>query len=114
MTKAKFLRVTRAPILPMHPPSSYRGQSIDVKSTQHFVGWHPLLEKTLGKSLQGCHAPLHEECLQHHGHKGDPRVKPKTCGVIDERAQVILVWVRPPDIEYASHPWELGVASVRP
>ena len=41
-----------------------------------------------------CRAPLLEECPQHHGHKEDPRVTPKTCGAIGERAQVILVWVR--------------------
>ena len=33
-----------------------------------------------------CHAPLLEECLQYHGHKGDPGVTPGTCGAIDERA----------------------------
>ena len=43
-----------------------------------------------------CHAPLHEECPQHHGHKGDPRVTPGTCCAIGERAQVILVWVKAP------------------
>ena len=43
-----------------------------------------------------CRAPLLEECPQHHGHKGDPRVTPGTCGAIGERAQVILVWVRAP------------------
>ena len=52
----------------------------------------------------GCCAPLHEECPQHHGHKGDPGVTPMTCGVIGERAQVILVWVRAPGVENASHP----------
>ena len=39
-------------------------------------------------------APLHEECPQHHGHKGDPGVTPGTCGAGGERAQVTLVWVR--------------------
>ena len=43
-----------------------------------------------------CRAPLLEECLQHHGHKGDPGVMPGTCGAIGERAQGILVWVRAP------------------
>ena len=43
-----------------------------------------------------CRTPLLEECLQHHGHKGDPGVTPGTCGAIGERAQVILVWVRAP------------------
>ena len=38
-----------------------------------------------------CRAPLLEECLQHHGHKGDPGVTLGTCGTIGERAQVILV-----------------------
>ena len=44
--------------------------------------------------FQHCCAPLLDECLQHHGHKGDPGVTPGTCGTIGERAQVILVWVR--------------------
>ena len=44
----------------------------------------------------GCRTPLLEECLQHHGHKGDPGVTLGTCGAIGERAQVILVWVRAP------------------
>ena len=43
-----------------------------------------------------CRASLFEECSQHHGHKGDPRVMPGTCGAIGERAQVILVWMRAP------------------
>ena len=43
-----------------------------------------------------CRTPLLEECLQYHGHKGDPGVTPGTCGAIGERAQVILVWVRAP------------------
>ena len=44
----------------------------------------------------GCRTPLLEECPQHHGHKGDPRVTLGTCGAIGERAQMILVWVRAP------------------
>ena len=61
-----------------------------------------------------CHAPLHEECLQHDGHKGDPRVTPGTCGTMGERAQVILVWVRAPGVENTSHPRRLGITRVRP
>ena len=41
--------------------------------------------------IDGCRAPLLEECPQHHGHKGDPGVTPGTCGTIGERTQVILV-----------------------
>ena len=52
--------------------------------------------KFLEKSLGLCRVPLLEECLQHHGHKGDPGVTPGTCGAIGERAQVILVWVKAP------------------
>ena len=56
-----------------------------------------------------CCAPFHEERLQHHGHNGTP----KWClglvtSVIGERAQVVLVWVRGPHIENASHPRRLG------
>lgn len=43
------------------------------------VGWH------------SCCTPLYENCPQHHWHKGDPRMTPKTCGAIGQRAQVILV-----------------------
>ena len=50
-----------------------------------------------------CCAPLHEECLKHHGHKGDPGVTPGTCGAVGERAQVILVWVRAPGVGNTSH-----------
>ena len=45
---------------------------------------------------------LLEECLQHHGHKGDPGVTPQTCGTIAEKAQVILVWVGAPGVGNAS------------
>ena len=61
-----------------------------------------------------CRAPLLEECPQHHGHKRDPGVTPGTCGVIGERAQVILVWVRAPGVGNASHPQRLRVTRVRP
>ena len=61
-----------------------------------------------------CHAPLHEECPKHHGHKGDPRVIPETYGAVGERAQVILVWVRATGIGNASHPWRLEGTRVRP
>ena len=40
--------------------------------------------------------PLLKECLQHHGHKGDPGVMSGIYCAIGERAQVILVWVRAP------------------
>jgi hypothetical protein len=36
-------------------------------------------------------ASLHEKCLKHHGHKGDLGLRPETCGIIGERAQVILM-----------------------
>ena len=41
-----------------------------------------------------CRAPLHEECPQHYGLKGDPGVTPGNCGIIGERDQVILAWMR--------------------
>jgi hypothetical protein len=43
-------------------------------------------------------APLHKECLQHHGHKGDPGVTPGICSAIGERDQVILMWMRAPGV----------------
>ena len=51
-----------------------------------------------------CCTPLHEDCPQHHGHKGDPEVTLMTCGAIGERAQVILMGVRAPGVENTSHP----------
>jgi hypothetical protein len=48
--------------------------------------------------IDSCLAPLHEECPQHHGHKGDPEVTPRTCGAIGERDQVIMMWVRAPGV----------------
>jgi hypothetical protein len=59
-------------------------------------------------------APLHEECLQHHGHKGDPGATHGTCGAKGERAQVILVWVRTPGVENAFLPWRLRVMRIMP
>ena len=61
-----------------------------------------------------CHTPFHEECPQHHGHKGDPRVTPGTCDAIGERAQVILVGVRAAGVGNISHPRRLEVMRVRP
>ena len=55
------------------------------------------------------HTSLYEECPQHHGHKGDPEVTPRTCGAIGE----ILVWVRAVGIGNPSHPLRLGVTRVR-
>ena len=52
-----------------------------------------------------CCAPLHEESLKHHGHKGNPKVTPGTCGAVGERA---------PGVGNASHPWRLGCTRVRP
>jgi hypothetical protein len=42
-----------------------------------------------------CRAPLQKGCPKHHGHKGNLAVTPETCGANGEKAQVILVWVRP-------------------
>ena len=55
------------------------------------------------------HTPLHEECPQHDGHKGDPEVTSGTCVAIGERAQVILVWMRALGVENASHPCEPNI-----
>ena len=48
----------------------------------------------IGVRARSCRAPLHKEYPKHHGHKGDPRVTPGTCGTVGERAQGILVWMR--------------------
>ena len=65
-------------------------------------------------SIHGCPAPFHENCPQHHEHKGDPRVTPETCGDIGERGQVILMWVRTPGVENTSHPRRLKVTRIWP
>lgn len=38
-----------------------------------------------------CRTFFYMECLKHIGHKGDPKVTLRTCGIGGERAQVILV-----------------------
>ena len=59
--------------------------------------------------IMGCRAPFHEECLKHHGHKGDPAVIVEICSAINEKAQMIQVWVKAPGVGNASHPQRLGV-----
>jgi hypothetical protein len=56
------------------PSSSTKGL-IKVNMPSTFFG----LGKTKGKIFfdGDCRAPLHEECPQHHGHKGDPGVTPR-------------------------------------
>jgi hypothetical protein len=61
-----------------------------------------------------CRIYVYEEYLKHHGHKGDPGATPGTCGVVGERAQVILMWVRALDIGNVSHPKRLRATRVRP
>ena len=51
-----------------------------------------------------CRAPLHEKCPNHHGYKGYIGVIPMICGVVGERAQMIIVWVRALGVGNASHP----------
>jgi hypothetical protein len=60
-----------------------------------------------------CRAPLHEECTQHHEHKKDPGVTPRTCGAIGEGPSDPSVG-EGPGIENTSHPRRLGVTRVRP
>ena len=64
----------------------------------------PLVLVVVHSYLNHCHTLLHKECLQRHGQKWDLEVTPKTCGGIDEGAQVILVWVRALGIESVSYP----------
>jgi hypothetical protein len=73
-------------------------------------------EVTLERTTSSCNccAPLQKGCSKHHGHKGDPGVTPGTCGAGSEKAQMILVWVRPPGVGNASHPRSLGVMRVKP
>ena len=61
-----------------------------------------------------CRAPLHEECLKHHGYKGDPGVTAETCGAIGGRVQMILVWMRTLVVRNAFYLRRLKVTRVRP
>jgi hypothetical protein len=61
-----------------------------------------------------CRVPLHEEFPKHHRIKEDPRMTPGTYGAVDERAQVIIVWLRAPGVGNTSHPWRLRVTRVGP
>ena len=76
--------------------------------------------KELGKSNRGpktryrykdgevdyaCCAPLYEECLQHQMHKEDYGVMPETCGIIGDKIQVNLLWMRALGIGNVSYPW---------
>ena len=53
---------------------------------------HALVTKLLYTCIRDCRAPLHKECMKHHGHKGDLEVTLGTCGADGEMAQLILVW----------------------
>ena len=80
-------------------------------SCNHIVHWS--LRIVLSE-LGQCRAPLHEECLQHLEHKGDP-------GVTDTRDLWCCWWEDPndpsvgegPGVKNASYPWRLGVMRVR-
>ena len=87
---------TPIPAKPLPPILNVQMDNVvsDNKNIYVFCFWSLLVAKCIFREV--CHAPLLEECPQHHGHKGDPGVTPGTCGAIGERAQVILVWVRVP------------------
>ena len=61
-----------------------------------------------------CCAPLSKECTKHHEQKRDPGVTHGTCGVVGERAQVIIVWVRAQGVRNTSYPRRLEVLEIRP
>ena len=82
------------------------------------VGWETSSRATTSsasKRLQDrpCCTPPHKECLEHHGHKGDPGETPGTCGADGENAQVILVWVRTAGVGNIFHQRGLRVMRVR-
>ena len=77
--------------LDVPPP---HGQHVSLHIMAYIIYYHGLtcfsLQKakevlSLQKSKNHCCAPLYEECPQHHGHKGDPGVTPRTCAIIGER-----------------------------
>lgn len=81
------------------------------------LGGNKLRGTTLWLALKWvalCRAPMHEECPHHHGHKGGPRSDIGISGIISERAQVILVWMRVPGVGNIYHPRKLGGMRVRP
>ena len=61
-----------------------------------------------------CFTSIHEECLQHHGHKGDPIVTFGTYSTEGEKTQVILIRVKAPSIEIASYPRSWGQVDIFP
>ena len=61
-----------------------------------------------------CRASFNEECPQHHGHKGDPKVISGTYGAVGEKAQVIILWLRAPNVGNTSYPWRLRVMRIMP
>ena len=97
--------------LEMDEESDSNGSEEEGQIRREEAGWVTKKEKV---TPVRCRAPLHEECPKHHGHKGDPGVAPETCTAIGERAQVILVWVRAPDVRNASHPRRVRGMEVRP
>ena len=79
-----------------------------------FLGVLSFFKSLIDCSWIACRAPLHEQCPKHHGHKGDPRVTPGTCGAVGENARVILMWVRALGVGTTSNPRRLGLTRVRP
>ena len=99
-----FLEVYQSPVINKSSTAAWIGIRIFPRVVLALVGvWHLPYR-----------VPLHEECSQHHGHKGDPGVTPESCGAIGERDQVILVWVRALGIWNASQPQGLRVMRARP
>ena len=43
------------------------------------------------------------QCSKRHKDNGNPAVTPEACGGVGERAQVIPLWIRAPDIENIFH-----------
>ena len=91
----------------------WRINNLKIKSLVWVKNWE-FKDEEFNLSERLCRAPLYEEYAQHHEHKGDPGVTLGTCGVIGERAQVILVWVRTPSVENDSHPRRLWFTKVKP
>ena len=66
---------------------------------------NPLVHLALdGRYLSkiGCRIPFLEKYPQYHEHNGDPEVTLGTCSAVDERAQVIVVWMKFLNIENTS------------
>ena len=71
-----------------------------------FTLWRPKIQRLMYIYPNMC---KFEGWVREGGYKGDHGMATNTCGVVGEKAQVILVWMRAPSVGNASHPQGLRV-----